>query len=169
MIKHLVSFVMLGMLLAAPAAKAFEGRYHWSINFPRDAQWKILNDQQDNAGYTKVYAPSGMSSVYPQNLSMGFNLGDKTPLRNAMQVVLNQHRQAPCREKSDHLIKATDNMILYTTHLGNCANGKSLFQVIKSYNMPDGNYSIMYAADPEVVSKSDIQKMQTAITTAKLK
>gem|GEM_PF-5886896 len=168
MMKFLYSFLILGVFLTASTAQAFEGRYQWNIHFPSNG-WTLKGDQQDGAGYTKIYTPSDTPRAYPQNLSVLFNRGDHTPLKDAMQVVINQHQQVKsCGENSIHPLRSTSNMILYTTNLGQCSNGKSLFQVIKALNMPDGQYSIIYAVDPNVVSKSDIQTMKMAVMSATL-
>jgi len=52
--------------------------------------------------------------------------------------------------------------------MDHCNNGKSLRQTFKVFNMPDGQYSILYAADPSIVSQETILKMNITIESAKI-
>jgi hypothetical protein len=168
---NILIFISVGLIAFighAFASNPATGHYNYNIQLPQSMHWRLAGNQQDATGYTKTYLPSSSTSGYPQNLQMGFTLGDKTPLQNAMQIVLNQHKVIPCRQNSSQMITSKKDVIIYTTSMTGCPNGKDLWQVIKSFNMPDGNYSMIYAADPKVVPEDTLQKMKTAIVSAQL-
>lgn len=168
-IKTIATLAVL-MVCCSPvwASKAADGKYQFVLSWPKIQPWDMISVQQDETGYAKTYLPATSSFAYPQSLMEDFTLGDKSPLVNSMQDVVDQGQSAACKLNKVQLIHSQKNMILYTAIQDQCKTSNSVFEVIKSFNEADGNYSIVYTADPSAVSTSTLKQMKLTVESAQI-
>jgi hypothetical protein len=128
--------------------------------------WKLANQQQDAEGYTMQYQPKSVKTSF-QSITLNYGKGIQVSLKDSMQQVVSEMNTTDCQRKESNILKQDDKTLVFSTLLDQCANGKTLTQVFKVFNMPDGQYSIVYSADAKS-SSSSIQQMESMIESAKL-
>lgn len=69
----------------------------------------------------------------------------------------------PCEIKETRVLESTPNVLLYTVLLDQCTGGQALSQIVKSFRMSDGSYTIGYSADPHKVAPEEIKAMNSVI------
>jgi len=163
--------LLLSCLLVIPASFAVT-EYKLDYKLPKSAKLHLFDQQEDADGYTrryKVITNEKSSIAEPMSMVM-MTHGRKVRLtpKQAMEEVVQVHAQANCAQKGDKVIKLYDSVIIFMTYLDQCANGKSLVQIYKSFNTPSGQYAINYSANPQDVSKETMQKMQEMVKVARI-
>lgn len=129
--------------------------------------WKLANHQQDADGYTFQYQPPTANTNF-QSITINYGKGIQIPLKDSMHQVVSEMNTTDCQRKESDVIKQDQRTLVFRTSLAECSNGKSLVQIFKVFNMPDGQYSIVYSADSQSNSIPDMLKMQSLIEAATL-
>jgi len=152
----LLNICFLGLGLTTIAANAM-GAYQFHFQLPGYMNWVPNGTEQDSGGYTQIY----VTEMPAQRIELNYGAGITTSLRNSMQEVLNNHTAmgAGCAINTYHVIQETGNNLTFSTTLDQCSNGKAMFEIIKTYNMPDGQYDILYSTNPQVTPPKMIQQM----------
>lgn len=152
--------LFLNSAFAAP-----EGAPAYMIDYslPSTMQTRVLNNEQDVGGYVKTYIVQGAGI-----LSINYGKNIKASLKDSMQQVINVMAKTNCKVRDTKILKEEPTMLMFSTTMDQCANGKSLRQIFKVFNMPDGQYSILYATEPKVVSADAVKKMEEVIQSAKI-
>lgn len=155
-------------LLITPYIFAATAFHQIVFKAPHDMPWKLSKERHEKLGYIKMYIPKTAQNDKVQALTINYGRGIKTPLKNSMQEVLNVIAVSDCQHKDSKIIKKQHNMLIFSVSMDHCLNGKSLLQIFKVFNANDGQYSILYTADQNLVPPRTLRKMQAVIENAKL-
>lgn len=145
------------------ASEPNRGLYYFKSTLPKGSNWVQALDAPDSQGYAKMFIPAQSSSMYPENAQYQYTIGDQTPLLQAMQAITVKDSNLPCKINETRILESTPHMILYTVLLDQCTNGTALSQIVKSFLMSDGTYTIGYSADPHKVAPEEIKAMNSVI------
>ncbi len=148
---------------------ANDSKYRITFKMPKTQRWELVSVEQDSVGYAKSYRAqhvTGLAAEQSFYLNYGHNI--KTPLLASMNEVESSIAATECQKKETRIIKQHDNSLTFMVSADKCSNGHALWQVFKVFNMPDGQYSIVYTANSKVVPKSVIQEMKTVVTQAQI-
>lgn len=157
-------FLILSLIMSLNIAfAALQPAYKIDYALPKGMQTKLLNDEQDVGGYVKTYILQGAGI-----LSVNYGRNIKASLKDSMQQVANVMARTNCQVRDTKILKEEPNMLMFSTTMDKCANGKSLRQIFKVYNMQDGQYSILYATEPQAVSSDAMHKMEQVMESAKV-
>lgn len=167
-----IKWVFLGALLSFALLMPTFARAEYKLDFkvPTSVKLQLIENQEDASGYTRRYRVLS-NKDNPNSINMLMVTHGSTVRfrpKEAMQEVLQVHRNANCRQKSSKVIKQLDNFIIFKTFLEQCSNGKSLDQIYKAFSTTNGQYAINYSAEPETVSQNTRQKMQELVKTARI-
>lgn len=162
---------MIGLLsLACVSVNAFaddtdEQGYKMHVSFP--PSWKVVSNENNSSGYTVVFMPtSATGKLNEQNLVINYAQGVKSPLNASMQQITHVLRTAACARRDVKVIHRDKNSVQFVASLDKCKNGKSLSQMFKIINSPNGQYSVFYTANPTKISPDMIKRMQDAVKEA---
>lgn len=159
----------VGILSQSACAESPAGaKYKIDIKFPSSMHWQLKDNQQDATGYMQTYLPRDSHSKTSQSVNFNYGKDIKTSLKDSMREVLNVMSGTDCKVKTSKILKQVDNYLVFDTFLDKCSNGKSLQQVFKVFNMPDGQYSVIYVADPHKVTSTTFKTMQVVVVNAKM-
>jgi len=139
------------------------------VNFtlPASQKWVLVNVEQDANGYAKSYRSGrakGLSADQSFYINYGRNI--KTPLAQSMHEVVDSLASTGCKKTGSKIVKSNENMLVFIAKADRCPTGRPVFQVFKVFNMVDGQYSIVYSANPKAVSNKTRQQMENVVTTA---
>lgn len=149
-------------------ALSLNSSYQISFNPPLAMQWQVVNTAQDDGGYMLDYMPNASANKVDQSISINFERNVQTSLSKSMQEIVNLTADEDCDQNTSQVLVQQQNYIIFTITLADCENNVSIQQIYKIFNMPDGQYSISYTADPDVISQQTINTMQTVIKNATL-
>lgn len=147
-------------------ANEFASSYQFSFDSP--IEWKTNSRNIDTTGYTEEFIPQASGNFNEQNLTLNFGKNISTSLKDSMQQVIDNLAGLDCQTKESKVVKKEKNSLVFTTYLDKCSNNVTLLKVFKVINMPDGQYSIMYAANPKLVNPKILTSMKNAVLKAKL-
>lgn len=148
---------------------ANDSKYRVSFNMPKSQKWDLVSVEQDAGGYAKSYRSTtakGLAATQSFYINYGHNI--KTPLLASMNEVESSIAATECSSKQTQVLRHDADSLIFTVSASRCSNGQALWQVFKVFNMPDGQYSIVYTANPNVVSATDRQQMKAVVTHAKI-
>lgn len=139
------------------------------VNFrlPASEHWALVSVEQDANGYAKSYRSTtarGLSADQSFYINYGHNI--KTPLLASMHEVTSSLANTGCKRIGSKIEKLNQNSLTFTATADQCTNGRPISQVFKVFNMQDGQYSIVYSANPRVVRIKDRQQMKNVVTQA---
>lgn len=139
------------------------------VNFtlPASQKWALVSVEQDANGYAKSYRSrraKGLSADQSFYINYGHNI--KTPMAQSMHEVVDSLASTGCKKTNSKIEKSSENMLVFTATADQCPNGRPVLQVFKVFNMTDGQYSIVYSANPNAVSSKIRQQMKNVVTTA---
>jgi len=139
------------------------------VNFklPASQKWDLVSVEQDANGYAKSYRSAtakGLSSDQSFYINYGHNI--KTPLLESMHEVVGSLASTGCKHTSSKMEKLGKDILIFTASADHCMTGRPIWQVFKVFNMPDGQYSIVYSANPNVVPGKTRQQMKSVVTNA---
>lgn len=154
----LLTISFFGMSIIAFSSNAM-GAYQFHFQLPAYMQWTQSGNEQDSSGYTQTY----VTQAPEQKVMLNYGAGITTSLRDSMQQVLNNHAQVGCSIDTYQIIKETGNYLTFSTMLNQCPNGQAMYEVIKTYNMSDGQYDIFYSTNPILTPPKMIQQMTKVI------
>lgn len=164
----MVTLAGLVMMSSQVFADASNGNYKIDLDLPEAFGWRLISNQQDTAGYTKLYLASANNYSQNQRLLVSFQLGYKKRVRTGMLDILKQHQKTGCRDSTSRLISINQDTILFSTRLAQCPDGKVLWQIFKSFNRADGQYTVAYAADMNKVPQNAIDAMDKTVQEASI-
>ena len=148
---------------------ANDSKYRVSFNMPKSQKWDLVSVEQDSEGYAKSYRSlTAKGLAANQSFYINYGRGIKTPLLASMNEVESSIAATECSQKQTHVVNHAVDSLIFTVSANQCSNGQALWQVFKVFNMPDGQYSIVYTANPKVVSTGNIQQMKTVVTRARI-
>jgi len=139
------------------------------VNFqlPTAQKWDLVSVEQDANGYAKSYrseAAKGLSADQSFYINYGRNI--KTPLLQSMHEVVGSLASTGCKHTTSKIVKLEKNQLIFTAAADHCMSGRSVWQVFKVFNMSDGQYSIVYSANPNTVSNKTRQQMKNVVINA---
>lgn len=159
----IIALLAFNFLVLGSDVLASESNYKVSFKLPQPQQWQLESNTKDAEGYTQIYA-----STNDETLTINYGKGITTSLKNSMQQVLDGIALSNCQRHGSKVITQKKNELVFTTFLDQCQNGKTLKQIYKVFNMPDGQYSISYTTAANTTSSKQIQKMEAIVKTAKI-
>lgn len=139
------------------------------VNFrlPTSQKWDLVSVEQDANGYAKSYrsmAAKGLSADQSFYINYGRNI--HTPLLESMNEVVGSLANTGCKRTGSKMEKLNKNTLIFTASADHCLSGRSIWQVFKVFNMEDGQYSIVYSANPNAVAVKTKQQMKAVVTNA---
>lgn len=139
------------------------------VNFklPSSQKWDLVSVEQDANGYAKSYRSAtarGLSADQSFYINYGHNI--KTPLLESMHEVVGSLASTGCKHTSSKMERLGKNTLIFTTAADHCMSGRATWQVFKVFNMPDGQYSIVYSANPNAVPVKTRQQMKNVVMNA---
>lgn len=170
--KRMIFFISLFSLIGFASsvfAESTSAKYRIDLQLPYAMQWRLADNQQDATGYIQTFIPKGSRKIAGQSLNFNYGKGVKMPLQESMKEVLSVMAGTDCKRKSSSVIQQKSNYLVFTTLLDKCSNGKALQQIFKVFNMPDGQYAVIYVADPHHVPSKTIHTMHAIVMSAKIK
>jgi hypothetical protein len=162
-------FIILLALYITPGFALTEFKLDFKL--PKDAKLKLMHNQEDAAGYTRIYhvlINGKMEANKMSALTITHGRNVKFTPKEAMAEVLQVHKYADCKQKQANVIKLYDNVIVFATLLNECTNGKSLVQIYKSFSTGSGQYGINYSGNPQTIPKQTMLKMEHMIESARI-
>ncbi len=139
------------------------------VNFqlPASQKWNLINVEQDSNGYAKSYrSASAKGLAADQSFYINYGRTINTPLLDSMHEVVSSLATTGCKQTSSKIQKLNKNSLVFIATATHCKSGRSVWQTFKVFNMPDGQYSIVYSANPNVVSNKARQQMNTVVANA---
>ncbi len=144
-----------------------KARYKIHFRLPASEHWALVSVEQDANGYAKSYrslTARGLSADQSFYINYGHNI--KTPLVDSMHEVVSALAGTGCQRTGSKVEKLTQTTLTFTASADQCMNGRPISQVFKVFNMADGQYSIVYSANPKVVPVKVRQRMKNVVTKA---
>jgi hypothetical protein len=158
---------LLGMVISMHGFAASVNKQDYKFNVHLPASWKIASNEKYTGGYVKVFVPqSARGRLNEQNIVINYTQQVKSSLNTSMQQVATVLAKADCSTRDVKVIDRGKNSINFVALLDKCRNGKSLTQVFKIFNTPNGQYAILYTANLHRVSHDVIKDMQKLVKTA---
>lgn len=142
--------------------------YTFDFNPPRASDWQMVQNVFDKNGYARTYMLPQVNNTTPESVTISYGRNIHTSVKASMQEVVGNFHKINCKQKQSHVIDEKTNTLVFSTTIDQCHNGKAVTQIFKVFNMPDGQYSIIYSADPRKTPKSTIAEMQKAVVRGKL-
>ncbi|HSW93354.1 MAG TPA: hypothetical protein VLJ15_03250 [Gammaproteobacteria bacterium] len=139
------------------------------FKLPTSQRWVLVNVEQDANGYARSYRSmfaKGLSA--DQSLYINYGRNIKTPLTQSMHEVVNSLASTGCEKTASKIEKTGQNRLVFTATADQCPNGRPVSQVFKVFNTADGQYSIVYSANPKVVPVRYRQQMRQVVMNATL-
>lgn len=174
--KFLLSCIAVSclMLTACAEMKAREthvanARYKVNFQIPKTQKWDLISVEQDANGYAKSYREANAKGVTADQ-SFYINYGHRihTPLLASMNEVVGAMANTGCKQTGSKMLSLTKNTLIFTAFAEHCMSGRSISQIFKVFNMMDGQYSIVYSANSNVVPAQTIQQMRHVVISAKI-
>lgn len=139
------------------------------VNFtlPTSQKWDLVSVEQDTNGYAKSYRSAkakGLTAEQSFYINYGRNI--KTPLLASMHEVVSSLASTGCKRTSSNIEKLGQTTLIFTATADQCTSGRPVWQVFKVFNMTDGQYSIVYSANPKAVSNNERQEMKNVVSLA---
>lgn len=142
--------------------------YTFDFNPPRSSDWQMVQNVFDKNGYARTYMLPQVDNATPESVTISYGRNIHTSVKASMQEVVGNFKKIHCKQKQSHVIQEKTDILVFSTTINQCNNGKALTQIFKVFNKPDGQYSIIYSADPRKTSKDTIAEMQKAVVAGKL-
>ncbi len=139
------------------------------VNFklPANQKWALINDEQAANGYAKSYRAIYAKGICAdQSFYINYGHSIKTPLKQSMQEVVKSLASSGCTNTRSKIEKSGPNMLIFTASADHCTAGRPVSQVFKVFNMADGQYSIVYSANPNAVPNKIRQQMKSVVEKA---
>ena len=144
-------------------------KYKVNFQLPKNQKWDLVSIEQDANGYAKSYrSVNAVNMAADQSFYINYGHNIKTSLLESMQEVVGGMASTGCQHTQSKIVKLEKNTLIFISSAEQCLSGRSVWQVFKVFNMPDGQYSIVYSANPTVVPSTTTQQMKTVVTTAKI-
>ena len=160
----LISLLGMTAVSASVFAAKVDNKQHYKLDVNLPASWKVASNEKYSGGYVKVFVPKAAGArLNEQNVVMNYTRNANISLSASMHEVLKVVATADCSTRDVRLINQSKNSINFVASLDRCKNGKSLTQVFKIFNTPNGQYAILYTANPNIVSPGVISNMKKLV------
>jgi len=163
------SCVMLSGCVSMGLDSSVESSAPYKIQFPDPvaSQWSRTS-QSDASGYTVTYNRINSANAQQQNIKVNYGKNIQTSFVDSIKEVNNTLDAANCQRHSLKILSQTKYSIMFEAVLDQCPTGNAMTSVYKVFNQPDGQYSIIYTADPRVVSSGIVEGMTKMIKSARV-
>ncbi len=144
-------------------------KYKVNFKLPPSQKWDLVSVEQDANGYAKSYrsdAAKGLAA--DQSFYINYGHGIKTPVLTSMHEVVGSLSSTGCKRTHSQILKLDKNILIFNASADQCMSGRSVWQVFKVFNMEDGQYSIVYSANPRVVAVNKREQMKTVVMNSKI-
>lgn len=142
-------------------------KYRVNFRLPKTQKWDLVSVEQDANGYAKSYRSASSRGVAAdQSFYINYGRGIKTSLQASMHEVVSALGNTGCKRTDSKIITLNKNVLVFTASADQCMNGRTIWQVFKVFNMPDGQYSIVYSANPKAVPTKTREQMKTVVARA---
>ncbi|ODN43719.1 hypothetical protein [Piscirickettsia litoralis] len=142
--------------------------YHISLQLKEQKSWQLDRSLIDQKGYTQYYIPKDQQHELPHNIIVHYGRNVSTSLIQTMQQVSSGNKHAECKTAKTRIIQQDKNSLVFSNVLKGCVNNHELWQIYKVFNRPDGQYAIIYTAEPSQIPKTIRQHMRHVIKLAQL-
>ncbi len=142
--------------------------YTFDFNPPRSSEWQLVQNVFDANGYARTYMLPQTGDALPESVTISYGKHIHTSPKASMREVVDNFKKIHCKQKQAHLISQKEDTLVFSTLINQCDNGKALQQIFKVFDTPDGQYSIIYSADPRKTPASAVEQMQKAVVAGKL-
>ena len=174
--KWMIGVAACSLILSACTNMGQTGNGHVAtaknkVNFqlPKSQKWDLVSVEQDANGYAKSYrsrTARGLSADQSFYINYGHHI--KTPLLESMNAVVGSLANTGCKSTHSKIIKLENNTLIFSASAEQCMSGRPVDQVFKVFNMQDGQYSIVYSANPKAVPVKTREAMRTVVTKANI-
>lgn len=144
-------------------------QYQIRFDFPAEEHWELAGQTQDNAGYSRSWRPvTAKGTAAAQSLYVNFGRGVMTPLNDAMREVEQSMRSAGCKKIERHVWERAQQSLTFTVVARQCQQGRPVWQVFHVLNRSDGQYALVYSANPDTVPVATRQQMAQTVELSTL-
>lgn len=144
-------------------------KHRIQFTFPEEGQWVVAGQEHDAGGYSRSWKPVTAQGAAPeQSLYINFGRGIKTSLSDSMQQVKSAMQAEGCADVRLHVWARATDFLTFTAAAGHCSNGRSVWQIFRVANRADGQYSVVYSANPDTVPVAARQQMAQAVEMSKV-
>jgi hypothetical protein len=141
--------------------------YRIVLNLPEAMGWKVQsNTGMTSAGSITTYVPAENPGA--ETVTLMYVQGIQTSLNDSMEQIKTVMTMGGCSTATTDVITQQDDLLIFTTHQSGCADGKTLEQIFKVFHKDDGQYTVVYAANPTVVSEETREAMKKVVESATL-
>lgn len=166
----LATSLILSACKTAPldTSAAAAAKYKIVFQQPKTMHWDLAAVEQDREGYAKVYHASGATELAAdQSLTVNYGHHLRVPLLVSLHDVVHSLQDMGCQNVQPHILQKKRHSIIFKVTAEQCA-GRSMQQTFKVFNMADGQYSIVYAANVKTVAPETQHTLQQVVMTAKI-
>ncbi len=157
--------------IGANSPSGGNNRIHFTA--PADTHWLPVKVTQDTQGYMQVWQDKSVNAAHDQGMYISFVLNLHEPLMKTMQTVAkgarDYYRENHIHVKVQaHVVTRQANQQVFTLNvLGQCkAANTSRWEVFHLFNQADGQYALVYHADPCKVPAATRAAMQSVVAAA---
>ncbi|HSW69798.1 MAG TPA: hypothetical protein VLI69_06595 [Gammaproteobacteria bacterium] len=149
------------------ADKTAMARNKVNFQLPPSQKWDLVSVEQDANGYAKSYRSVGAKGLSAdQSFYINYGKNIRTPLLESMHEVVGSLASTGCKHTDAKRVKLDKNILIFTASANQCMSGRSISQTFKVFNMNDGQYSIVYSANPNAVPNKTRQQMKSVVMNA---
>jgi hypothetical protein len=139
------------------------------FQLPASQKWELVSVEQDANGYAKSYrSMSAKGSSADQSFYINYGRNIRTPLLEAMHEVVGSMASTGCKHTGAKMIKLEKSFLIFSASADQCITGRSISQVFKVFNMEDGQYSIVYSANPHAVKNKIRAGMESVVIDSRI-
>lgn len=163
------SCVLLSGCVSMGLDSSVETSAPYKIQFPDPvaSQWSRTS-QSDANGYSVTYNRINSANTQQQSIKVNYGKNIQTSFADAIKEVNNTLSIANCQRHDMKILSQSKRSIMFEAVLDQCPTGNAMTSVYKVFNQPDGQYSIIYTANPHVVSSGIIQGMMKMVKSARV-
>lgn len=139
------------------------------FSFPENDDWVVAGQEHDSAGYSRSWRPvTAKGAAAEQGLYINFGRNVTTPLSDAMHQVQAAMQANGCDDVRLHVWARGRDYITFTAMANRCQQGRPVWQIFRVVNRPDGQYAVVYSANPETVPVAIRQQMAQSVELSKV-
>ena len=145
-------------------AVASASRDEIRFDFPLEEHWEVASEDHDSGGYSRAWRPaSAEGAAAEQSFYINFGRGIHTPLTAAMDEVKRAMQAQGCKAVEQHVWARGESYLTFTVVARQCRQGRPVWQIFRVVNRPDGQYAMVYSANPDTVPVATRQQMAGAV------
>jgi len=167
-----VSVLVLSIVLSGCVAQmnstwpaiASKSKDQIRFDFPDGDLWEVAGQEHDAGGYSRSWKPLvKQGAAAEQGLYINFGRKVTTSLTESMHQVENAMRAGGCGEVKMHVWARGRDYLTFTAMARSCQNGRPVWQIFRVVNRPDGQYAMVYSANPDTVPVATRQQMAQTV------